>query len=160
MPLDKAPILSYPSKKIRPLVVQSAVDVFGLEDGALLSQLDTTDLTDEQKSYCFYAAGSSFAHRSIIAWGYVDYPIDSYFYPIVRPNPKFSGLVVVPQFETRWALDFENTMVLWSNKKKLYASEFNQDAVGLYDGFINDPREVWNTGEILAQLFKPNLTLV
>lgn len=160
MPTNKAPRVNYFCKKTKPLVVQSALDVFGLEDGALLNQLDNTNLTDKQKSYCFFATGLAFERKSIIAWGYVDYPIDSYFYPIVRPAPLFSGLVVVPQFETAWMLDEENTIVLWSNKRKLYASEFNQDAVSLYDGFLNDPRGVWDTGDILAQLFKPKLTLV
>lgn len=163
MPLKRVPITSNnpdnnSPKKIRSLVVQSALDVFDLEDGALLSQLNDTDLTDEQKSICFFAAGLSFERKGIIAWGYVDYPMDSYFYHIVRG--VYSGLVVIPEFESKWTLDFENTIVLWSNSKKLYASEFNRDAVILHEGFKNDLRGVWNAGDIIAQLFKPNLTLV
>jgi hypothetical protein len=165
MPLKRVPITSNnpdsnSPKKIRSLVVQSALDVFDLEDGASLSQLNDTDLTDEQKSLCFFSAGLSFERRSIIAWGYVDYPMDSYFYHIVKAEPSFSGLVVIPEFESKWSLDFENTIVLWSTNKKLYASEFNRDAVILHEGFKNDLRGVWNANDIIAQLFRPNLTLV
>ncbi|MEK9747756.1 MAG: hypothetical protein VW443_02240 [Pseudomonadales bacterium] len=161
MPLKIVPITkTHLHKKTKPLIVQSALDVFDLEDGALLNQLDNTNLTDKQKENVFFAVGLSFERKGIIAWGYIDYPIDSYFYPIVRPSPLFSGLVVIPEFESEWTLDFDNTIVLWSNNRKLYASEFNQDAVSLHEGYKNDSRGVWNTGDILAELFKPKLTLV